>query len=443
MTTRSRGARPGEWRDVNGGSNREWYKRAESVFAQSTVWMPIVLDPTRVEGTTLYDVSGHAYLDLGCVGADNFGFAENLRPMHEAVAKTNAVPMYPQHDVHNIFGICAAEELVARTPVYDPKNNNRGIVFAARSGSDANEVVLDSLIKARPRRPLFGCFEDAFHGRNTGIRSLLDRKRSVRVDSYPVPYGVRRLPFPHNMVSLRPVDMIEWSLTTLLARDRVLLNGFFLEIVQGEGGVNIAHPIAIRLLVKLLREHDVAIIVDEVQTGMARTGTLWAYEQYKILPDFVTMGKSLGGGVQDVNAVVMARRWNFAEPGMRSTTFGLEPNKAQAVRAALAAIDRRGLCDRAQWIGEIIRRELIDRAWKKSGMRFKIRGLGAMFAIQFPTVEERDAVLWRTLAQGLFLQPCGDPQSNPSIRIMPPLVISEHDLRLGLRILAEAIFEKA
>lgn len=423
---------PGELRNLNGAENRFWRTRHQQVSVQSTVDFPIVINPRKGERATLYDADGNAYIDFGFVGTDNFGFGSTLLRIRRAVDRIDGVLFLPEHDIANILGVSLKSELLSRTPV-----RGQGAVFFARSGADANEVALDAMIKARPERRTFGCFWGAFHGRNTGIRSLMDPRKPQRVADYPKPYDVIRLPFPAatipGVVKALKAQLAEISETTWSQ-----MNGFFIEIVQGEGGMQVIDTRALRVLVEELRRHDVAIVVDEVQTGMGRTGTLWAYRRPRVTPDIVTIGKSLGGGVQDVNAVVMSRRFSFREAGARSSTFGAEPAKAAAALAALAEIDRRNLCARAEKLGLVISREL--RALRETFPSIQqVQGIGAMWGIEFRDTATRDAVRHYALTRGLILLPCGIPNVNPSIRIMPPLVISRSELHLGLRILKDAI----
>lgn len=430
-------ARIGEWREV-GPECATWLARHGAVSVLATVSFDFVIDESRGEGCTLFDADGNEFLDFGMVGADNFGFGSCARKMDEAV-RALAVKQLPEYDIANKLGTRAKELLVSRTPLYGP-----GIATAMGSGSDANEWALDIAIQHDVKRRVFACFEGAFHGRNHGIRTALDPRKPERIAGFGAPYRWIRLRFP-SLSLPDPVAVVKEDFYTLLHQARRDVNALFLECIQGEGGVNVADAEALQFLAEFCREDGILLVVDEVQSGMGRTGTLWSYEQFGFLPDIVTMGKSLGGGVRRLAAVVARADLNFKVKGQRSSTFGFEPADAAAFIAAMETLDA-GLLERGKRMGVFLQRELKKRLGGLKYVKDAGGGLGLMRRLEFwrgkkdakPYPELRDKV-WKNAAHlGLLSMPSGFPGDNPAIRLMPPLVITEREIATGVEILYEA-----
>lgn len=442
--TPSQNARIGQERRIDGPNNTSWLARAHACSVRTTVDHDIVIDPERGEGVTLYDADGNAYLDFGFVGADTFGFGSAIHPIRQEIYRVSRVPFLPEQDIYNTYGISAKEALARRTPLAGSANSTgtyASLVNGERSGGAANECVLKMLLHARPERRIFATFNGAFHGRPLGVLSLMDRRKLQRVRDFPTVFAVLRLPYPHTSRT-NPKEFSRETFRGLRDRDDILqcTNALFIEVVQGEGGILVADAEALQFIVEKFREHDVAIVVDEVQTGMARTGTLWGYEQFGFLPDIVTMGKSLGGGAQDINAVVAQVRWNFREHGVHSSTFSFEPAKAAATLAALRLIDEKRYCERAQQIGVVLD-ERLKELEKKSSVIRETRGLGAMYGVEFSSAKARDVIRERLRDLGVLTQPAGFNESNPTIRIMPPLAITDDELRFGIELLTNVILK--
>lgn len=416
------------------GANLAWYKRGVKASVTTTVVHNIVIDPTRGTNCTLYDAQGNSYLDFGFVGTDNFGFGVGVKPIWKSVKKTAPVPLLPEQDIYNTLGIRAKEELLKRTPI-----NGRAVVNAERAGGNANECVQKMLLKHSPDKTTFINFTGAFHGRTLGSLSLMDQRNPSRVNNYPKIFETITLTFPAKTAdNPKPDEKLIKELNQINLGRLNKTSAVFIELIQGEGGIYVADQKAMRILVSFFRKHRIPIVADEVQSGMGRTGTLWSYEQYDFLPDAVTMGKSLGGGVMDISAAVIARRFNFKERSAHSSTFGFEPAKAAAMLAAFKLIDEKDLCKKALAIGSILK-EKLNALKEKSSVVCDVRGTGAMFGIEFRNAKIRDNVIKNSSSMGLLLNPAGFAKENPSIRIMPPLIITRQELLKGLKILERAI----
>jgi acetylornithine/N-succinyldiaminopimelate aminotransferase len=199
------------------------------------------------------------------------------------------------------------------------------------------------------------------------------------------------------------------------------------ELVQGEGGVIPADPAFVQGLVDLCREKDLLLIVDEVQTGFGRTGRMFAYEQFGIRPDVITVAKSLGGGVP-LGALLVNARANVFEPGDHSTTVGGGGIALAAAKASMQLMQAPGLMEEVQRKGELIQGE-----WRKWSQDLKAvsggRGMGLMLALLLNVPAKQ--VMLECLEEGLIVNAVADQ----TIRILPALNIPDEDLIAGLAIL--------
>ena len=200
------------------------------------------------------------------------------------------------------------------------------------------------------------------------------------------------------------------------------------EVIQGEGGLNIASKKFILNLRKKARQYDVPLIIDEVQSGMGRTGTWWAYQHYGIEPDIMTVAKGL-----QVGAVVYDRLFDPDEPGVLSSTWGAGNRIDMAVGCkVIETIESKSLLKNAQKQGENLLRGL--RELVGIGDVIDVRGIGLMIGIELNQKSTRDRIVRILFKNGLLVLPSG----KRSIRIMPPLIITKNEIDNGLSILHDA-----
>lgn len=418
---------------------RERYARA---IAPSTMcdYLPTV---NRAKGAMLWDADGRGYVDLASqVGIANIGYSHPL--WVEATAKiAEQLSCMLANDEHYCVTIPVdgeqweisparlAELLIEITPGVGEKR----VLFEV-SGATAVNAAMKLLHLARPDRKKFLCFANSFHGRH-GYAMELTRSPSVHRDWYPrTELDVLTIPFP---TSCRPVD--PESIFGCLR----IVNALIGELIAAEGGgIQPASRIGMKDLVGHLQLHGVAFACDEVQTGIGRTGEWFAAQAYGIDPDVLIIGKALGGGIP-LSAIVFKDKLLKDLPGKelpQSWHSGTMPAAPLAVAGAIATI-------------EIIRREkLLDRCrdvihgtlamglhkflCKYRNVVTAIRGMGAMHGLEIRNAELRDRILVEAKEQGVLLIGAGPP-NKPTIRIMPPLVISEDELRRGLQALDEAV----
>lgn len=333
------------------------------------------------------------------------------------------------------------EKLVGLTPGDFPKK-----VFLANSGTEAVEAAIKLVLAARPAGRGFLCFEGGFHGR-TGYSLSLTSSKPVQTKGFPqgVPlvfclsfpdrdapgyrfakYQGAVLPFLDHLVSTWPI------------------RAFVFELIQGEGGIRVADPEAINFLVRFLRERGVLLVADEIQTGIGRTGKLFACEHYELVPDIITLAKALGGGLP-IGATIFRADLDFDQPGRHSNTFGGNTLAVTAASTVLDIVSQESFLARVQELGALLAQRLSQLTEELSGGGIRLRpgGIGLMQRLDFrdrggkPLPNLRDKITRRALEKGLLVLPAG----AAAIRFMPPLAISRDELLLGLALFREAATE--
>ncbi len=349
----------------------------------------------RGEGSTVWDDRGRAYLDC----AAGYGVA-NLGHAHPAVVaaireQAGTLLSCPE-TLHNDQRALLLQELAAVLPAVLDR------IFLSNSGTEAIEAAL-KLARATTGRTGVVAAMRGFHGRTFGSLSAT-WEAHYREPFMPLVPGFTHVPY--NNLEALAAAVTEDTAAVLL------------EVVQGEGGVRPGSAGFLAGAQQLCRQHGALLIVDEVQTGMGRTGRLFAVEHYAIEPDVLVLAKSLGGGVP-IGATAFGPRCGSFAPGMHGSTFGGNPLACAAARAALRATREEQLPERAERLG----RTLLDRLRELPSKRVReVRGLGLMIGVELR--EKAGPYLRALLEQGIIALPAG-----PSvIRLLPPLVIREDEL---------------
>jgi acetylornithine/succinyldiaminopimelate/putrescine aminotransferase len=289
-----------------------------------------------------------------------------------------------------------------------------GVVFFTNSGAEANEAAIKLVRKARPRGDVV-VFHGAFHGRTYGALSA-------------TPQESKQAPFAPLVPGFRPIPPTAEAVQSAVD-DRTA--AVLMEPVLGESGV---HPMPVELLRAAREACDAvgaALVFDEVQTGMGRTGTLWAHEPTGVVPDAMTVAKSLGGGVPIGALVIGPSLEDVFEPGDHGSTFAGGPLACAAANAALDVLDDPALLARVRSLGE----RLVAGLRELPGV-VEVRGLGLMVAADVE--DNAPALVRRALLEERLVINATGPRT---LRFLPPLVVSEAQIddalgRLG-RLLAE------
>jgi 4-aminobutyrate aminotransferase/(S)-3-amino-2-methylpropionate transaminase len=406
--------------------------------------MPVFAATGR--GATLTDVDGNHYIDFATgisvmnVGHGHPRVVAAIREQAERLVHSGAPVMMPEPYVQ------LARRLCEITPGAFPKK-----ALLINSGAEAVENAI-KVVRQATGRPAVISFHNSFHGRTLMSMTLTGKVSPYRQNFGPWAPEVYQVPFPYEY--RRPAGMAAESLggacveavrqlfKTTIPAERVA--GILVEPIQGEGGFVVPPPDFLPGLRKLCNEHQIALIVDEVQTGFGRTGRMFASEHSGIEPDIMVLAKTLGGGLPLGAIVGRSELMDATNPGGLGGTFGGNP---VACAAALAVIDVL-LDERLPARGESLGHRAVTRmrSWAERFSKIgDVRGLGAMIAMELvndratrePAGKLTNDILHYCHAHRLVLLKAG--LYDNVIRLLFPLVISEQELDRGLDILEEAL----
>ena len=423
--------------EIPGPRSREIIERKERVVADPlSLTFPIVIE--RGEGATLTDVDGNTFIDFtGGVGCLNVGHA------HPRVVE--AAQEQLERFSHTDFTIVPYEvyvKLAERLCDLAPIENPKAAFFNA--GTEAVENAI-KFARSYTGRPAVIAFEGGFHGRTLLSLSMTSKTHPYKAGLGPFAPEVYRVPFPNEYrgpSAGEALAALERALITQVAAETVA--AIVIEPVQGEGGFVVAPAEFVEGVRRLCDEHGIVMVVDEVQTGFARTGKLFAIEHYGVEPDLMTIAKSIAMGLPLSGVVGKAAIMDAPSDSAIGGTYVGNPVPQAAALAVLDVIGEEDVCARASVLGDQLRDRML--AWQQ---RFPqvgdVRGLGAMLAIEL--VEDRDAktpasalafaVTEAAAKRGLLLLKSGI-YSN-CIRVLTPLTLSDAELDEALAVWEEAL----
>jgi 4-aminobutyrate aminotransferase len=393
----------------------------------------------RAENSEIWDVEGRRWIDF-CAGIA----VVNTGHCHPRVMEAARAQI--EKFTHTCFQVVAyesyvelAERLNALAPGATPKKS-----FFMSTGAEAIENAV-KVARAYTGRSGIIAFNNAFHG-----RTLLTLALTGKVDPYkkgfgPFPAEVFHAPYPNPLRGVTVDDAIA-GIELIFKNDieAARVAAIVVEPVQGEGGYIPGSPEFFQRLRALCDQHGIMLVVDEIQSGAARCGTLFAIEQSGIEPDIITMAKGLGGGLTLSAIIGKSEIMDAAVPGGLGSTYGGHPLAVAGALAVLDVIRDEQLCARAQVLGEKIRARL--NAFKSTfDCIAEVRGLGAMSAVEFchagdparPAPEIVNALKAEAAKRGLLVLGCGT--YGNVLRLMLPLTISDALLDEGLDILEAAL----
>lgn len=397
----------------------------------------------RAANAELWDVEGRRYIDFAS------GIAVlNTGHLHARVQAAIAAQLARLS--HACFQVTPYENYVAlaeRLNELVPGSGPRKALFLT-TGAEAVENAI-KIARHHTRRSAVIAFAGGFHGRTLACMSLTGKVQPYKAGFGPMLPEIFHAPFPsdyHGVSTAMALGALEQLFKTDVDPERVA--AMIVEPVQGEGGFYIAPAEFLRGLRALCDRHGIVLIVDEIQTGFARTGRMFAIEYSGVEPDLVTLAKSLAGGVPLAAVVGKSELMDSPPPGGLGGTYAGSPLGCAAGLAVLEVIESEQLCTRAERVGAAVLARLRDlqSRWPCIG---EVRGLGAMVAMEL-VKEQRadapDAELTKALVQaagrrGLVLLSCG-VYSNV-IRFLMPLTIPDAVLAEGLAILEAALEDVA
>ncbi len=398
----------------------------------------------RGSGCYLTDVDGNTFLDLSAgMFVLNYGYChpEIVKAVKEQSEKLGHVP---GTDYYHPLQVELAEKLASLTP-----GRFRKFVFFCNSGAESVETAF-KCARWHTKRPGIISFTGAFHGRTMGALSLTGSNSVHRERFFPLVPGVHFMPFAYCYrcpfgktypgCDFLCVEYLRRSLRTILPPSEV--GAVITEPIQGTSGYIVPPPEFFPMIAEICKEHGWVFISDEVQTGLGRTGKMFAIEHWGVTPDLICMAKALSGGMVPIGAVVGRKEVMNWEKGAHANTFGGNALACAAALAGIRILERENLVERASKLGAKTLRRLEE--WKeKYGIVGDVRGKGLLLAVEFvkdkrskkPAPEERDSVVREGIRRGVLVFRGG----NSTIRIAPPLIIGEDELQLGLDLLEEAV----
>jgi 4-aminobutyrate aminotransferase / (S)-3-amino-2-methylpropionate transaminase / 5-aminovalerate transaminase len=393
--------------------------------ARGVATTPLVV--ARAEGARVWDVDGREYVDFaGGLGCQNTGHGFATAAIHEQVDRylhqCFMVGMYePYIDVCRLLG-----------ETWPGRAETKSLLV--NSGAEAVENAV-KIARVATGRPAVIAFDHAFHGRTNLTMALTSKVVPYKRGFGPLAPEVYRAPAPYLYRGVSSDDAIR-GLELLLKQDVApeSVACIVLEPVQGEGGF-IAMPEDFpRRLKEICERHGILYIDDEVQSGVGRTGPVWAIEHYGVEPDLLVSGKSLGGGLPLAGVTGRVELMDAVPPGGLGGTFGGNPVACAAAVAVLEEVRCPEFRARAEAIGTTVRSRL-----ESFGISGEVRGLGPMVALEFaePTPDIASAVTGAARKRGLILLSCGI--YGNVIRILVPLSISDEELTRGLELLEESL----
>lgn len=436
--------------EVPGQKSLEIIKRRETVVPKAIRCIyPCVME--KAEGAMIQDPDGNIFLDwVGGVGVLNVG--------HTHPALVEAVKNQAEKYFHGMFNIVThegyvelAEKLGPRVPV---KGNHNKVMFA-NSGAEADENAV-KIAKAYTNRSNIIVMSGAFHGR-TLLTMAMTSKKAYAVGQGPLPGGIFRAEFPYlyrkpaGMPDEKAIDYYIEKLNSVFEEcaPANTIAAIVIEPIQGEGGFIPAPIEYVKAVRKICDENGIMLIADEVQSGFARSGKLFASEYWKeagCAPDILATAKSIAGGVPLAAIIARDEIYDAVPGGVIGGTYGGNALACAAGLKVLEVIDNEKLIDRANLIGK----KIVERfnQWKeKYECVGDVRGLGAMVGVEFvkdKTTKEPNPKIVGDIIQyaahhGLLMENAGT--YNNVIRFLAPLVITDAQLEAGLQIYENAIKE--
>ncbi len=397
------------------------------------------------EGDFVYDIAGNKFIDFSSfIAVYAFGVNGNAGIRNAIKRQADLLSHAAFTDYYSELPVKFGELLVKMLP------KGFGRLFLSNSGTEANEAAL-KFAKLFTDKPYTLAYYNAFHGRTNGTLGLTASRLVQRDHFGPFP-GVVHVPFPYCYrcpLKLEPESCgfacIDYIRKYPLAKevDPKEVNSFFIEPIQGEGGYVVPPRDYFKELKRLLDEHNILLVDDEVQAGYMRTGKFFALDNFGVTADIYTMAKAVGGGLP-LGVTITKLSLGNIEPGAHANTFGGNHISVAAAYASLKYMhnNKRKLERQIVSKGKHIMKRLNEMK-ERYEIIGDVRGIGLMIGIELvrnkkskePGVKERDIVLSESFKNGLLLLPAG----TSTIRIVPPLTANIVNIDKGLDILDRAI----
>ncbi len=361
------------------------------------------------EGVFLFTPEGDKFLDLlAGIAVNSLGHSH---PVVVDSIKRQAEKLIHVSNLYHIKQQTELAEILINQSCCDK-------AFFVNSGAEANEAALKlARIYGNPKRNRILSFKDSFHGRTLGSLALTGQTKYHK-GFEPMPEGFDYVEFNNFDDFLKKVD------NSVVA--------IFVEFVQGEGGINPIDKQFVRKVYDYCKKHDILFIADEVQTGIGRTGKLFAYQHYDVEPDIITLAKGLGGGFP-IGCMIakdfVAEKFTY---GTHGCTFGGNPLACAVSRSVVEYIIENNLSSYAGKMGDYLLEEL-NKIFSNNEDVEKIKGFGLMIGIEFKDPKKADEFVKKAFESRILVGKAGDS----TVRIEPPLIIKKEELDLFLQFCKE------
>lgn len=389
-----------------------WPELEKRYFMPTARRLPLTL--VRGQGMRVWDDRGRAYLDfVGGWAVNSLGHCHPV--VVEALVEQARTLIHVSNQFYTVPQLLLAELLV--------QNSCLDKVFLCNSGAEATEGAV-KLARRYGKLYLDGAYQvitalDSFHGRTLAMVAASGQRK------FQEPYT----PLPDGFVN------VEYnSAVAIKAATSSLTCAVMLEPIQGEGGVNIPDEHYLREVAAWCQEKGILLILDEIQTGVGRTGTLFAYEQAGIEPDIMTLAKGLGSGVA-IGAILAKERASVFAPGDHGSTFGGNPLASAGAYAALKFIIENNVPGNARDVGQHLLARL-ESLRSRFDFIVEVRGRGLLVAVQFDN-DIADRIVMACLESGLLL----NRVKPDALRFMPPLIVNQKEVDEAVDILERVLGE--
>ena len=387
---------------------------------------PIV--PIRGEGLTIEDIDGNLFLDFAAgIAVTSTGHSH---PQVVAAIKGQAADLihFSASDFYLPIYAQTCDRLANLTPI----KGGRARAYLGNSGAEVVEASM-KLARYVTGRQNVVAFLGAFHGRTYGALSLTASKAKYHGHFGPLLPGIYHAPFG-------TVEGLKWFDDVLF--DKLVpaneVAAIIVEPIQGEGGYIVPEDGFLPGLRELCDRHGILLIADEIQSGVGRTGAMWAVDLWDVKPDILLAAKGIASGMPLGAMVARADLLEAWGAGAHGSTFGGNPVACAAALATLDLIEG-GLVENARARGEQAMTGLRALASRFPVLTPAIRGRGLMIGIEFDTAGHAEDVQWACFQRGLLVLECG----KTSVRMSPALTVSEDEMAIALRIFGEAVTEVA
>lgn len=370
----------------------------------SNVYKPFPIIVDHANGVYIYSKEGKKYFDtFSGIGVLAFGHSD-------PEIKAAIIEKLNKHSHISNFFVDENTQIVAKELIERTKRN--GKVFFTNSGTEANEAAIKAVKKIK--KGLLISFERNFHGRTLGSLSITGFPR-LRKPFTPLLDEVIFL--PHNDIE---------GFKNLVEKEKRSISAVFVESVLGSGGLSVIKPELVELIQHYKSKLDYLIVADEVQAGLGRTGKFFAFENFNLKPDIITVAKSLGGGLPLGATLFLGDVADVFEPGDHGSTFAPNPLALAASKVVLKRLDDK-LLNEVKAKGNYIKEKIKSF---NSDKITEIRGIGLMIGLEVNADVDIEKIKWRAFENGLLL----NIVTGNVVRFLPPLNItySEIDEMLGL-----------